>query len=94
MMRTIFERVDMGAQGRKLGAHPFMQFVHIAFVVMAARHTGLIGHHKDKIAGLIAEPDGLFGAFQPFEFFRTVQIADIAVQHAVAVKEHRRAPVR
>jgi len=32
--------------------------------------------------------NGGLGALQPFEFLGPVQVADIAVEHAIAIEEH------
>jgi len=90
MMGAIFERIDMRPLRRQLGVHPVVQGVNIVFAVASPRHTGLVGHHEHEIADVIAKPHGLSGAREPFDLFGTVQIADIAVEHAVAIEEYGR----
>lgn len=77
----------MGADLLELAVHPVVDAPDVALGIVAAGDTGLVRHEDGKVAAVVDIADGLLGARDPDEFFGAVQVVDVDVEGAVAVKE-------
>ena len=91
-MGAIFEPVHMGPDGPEIVLHGAVKLDNRGLVIEPARHPGLIGHHEGEKARIIGPLHRLARAGHPAQLIRPMGIANILVQHPVAVKEHRPAP--
>lgn len=87
VVRAVVEGVQVGADFLELAVHPVVDMLDVALGVVAAGDTGLVRHEDGEVAAVVDVADGLFGAGDPDEVFRTVKVVDVDVEGAVAVKE-------
>lgn len=87
VVRAVVEGVEMGADLLEFAVHPVVDVLDVALGVVAAGDAGLVRHEDGEVAAVVDVADGLFGAGDPDEVFRTVKVVDVDVEGAVAVKE-------
>ena len=78
----------MGADFLELAVHPVVDVLDIALGVVAAGDAGLVRHEDGEVAAVVDIADGLLGSGDPDEVFGTVEVVDVDVECAVAVKEY------
>jgi hypothetical protein len=83
--------VDAGADLRQLRGHGGMKSVHVLKAIETSGDPRLIGDHEHPPTRLIGAPNRFARAGRPAEVLHAVRIADVDVQHAVAVEEQGRA---
>jgi 2-keto-4-pentenoate hydratase/2-oxohepta-3-ene-1,7-dioic acid hydratase in catechol pathway len=91
-MRAVAYIVNMCAGRAQFLAHPAVQIVDRRLLVNAVGHAGLVGHDEDVVTALVEPTDCVDSAGQPAEIRDAVQVADIVVEGAVAIKKYRRTP--
>lgn len=87
VMRAVVEGVKVGADFLELAVHPVVDAPDIALGVVAAGDAGLVRHEDGEVAAVVDIADGLFSAGDPDEVLGAVQVMDVDVEGAVAVKE-------
>lgn len=87
VVRAVVKGVEVGADFLELAVHPVVDMLDVALGVVAAGDTGLIRHEDSEVAAVVDIADGLLGAGDPDEVFGAVQVVDVDVEGAVAVKE-------
>lgn len=87
VVRAVVEGVEMGADLLEFAVHPVVDVLDVALGVVAAGDAGLVRHEDGEVAAVVDVADGLFGAGDPDEVFRTVKVVDVDVEGTVAVKE-------
>ena len=70
-----------------------MKIENVFFQVITPGNPGLIGHHKGEIAEVIDQLHCLASPINPFQLVRAMGIADVGIQHAIAVKKYGAAVV-
>lgn len=87
VMRAVVEGVKVGADFLELAVHPVVDALDVALGVVAAGNAGLVRHEDGKVATVVDIADGLLGAGDPDEVFGAMEVVDVDVEGAVAVKE-------
>ena len=89
MVRTVIEAVNWcDTLPRQFLIHPLMEAHHISFLIVAPRHTALIGDHHHQIALPVAVGDSLHRLRHPLEILYPVQVMHIHIQGAIPVKKN------
>lgn len=87
VVRAVVEGVEVGTDLLELAVHPVVDALDVALGVVAAGNAGLVRHEDGEVAAVVDMADGLFGTGNPDEVFGTVEVVDVDVECAVAVKE-------
>jgi len=90
MVRAKIKCINMGPMRCEFLLHMRMEGFHCFFRVVSARNTRLVGDHQNVISGLVQKPHGLRGAIDPFELLRSVGIAAVDIEDAIAIEKCRR----
>ncbi len=88
VVRAVVEGVEVSADFLELAVHPVVDALDVALGVVAAGDAGLVCHEDGEVAAVVDVADGLFGTGNPDEVFGTVEVVDVDVECAVAVKEY------
>lgn len=88
VMRTMVIGIDVRTLAGKPPIDLGMQPVHRRLVVIAARHTGLIGDDDGEMAHTVDLPNRLDGAGNPFPVFDTIQVFLLDIDGTVPVEKH------
>jgi hypothetical protein len=81
------KRADLRAKRNQLGLHPGMQFRHVRLVVEASRYARLVGYYNCQQSRVAYHLQRRLRSGNPTERLNLMQVADILVQHAIAVEE-------
>lgn len=88
MIRAEIESIDVGPDLRQVSRHLFVEAMHGRLIVISACDAGLVCDHDHEKAETIDESDRFASAGEPNQILRSVGVAFVDVERAIAVEEY------